>query len=972
MAGPSRDGPAVRAHLLGPTRLEVPAGTCREWPRPTARRLVVLLLLAPLHHRRRGELVEHLFDHLEPSAGRRALSKALSLARSVVDEPDGPSLLVADREGVRFREGLGIRVDLVEHTTELRAALGRPGGAARVRALRGALATTGEPLADDADEPWAADPRREVAALRARARRAVALEVQSLDAWEVVFSHSPVDEDAAARLVELHLAAGRVDAARRVHARCVRALDEELGGTPSERLDAAIAGAVSRPVVAITHPPDMLGRDAELDEVLRLAAADRPSAVVVSGEAGMGKTLLLGHAHARLVDGGWRVAAAVSAPDDGRLPYVALRSVLSQLRTLAPLPPLVRRVLAGTAGAGSVGPASDAELAAQLAQFLAEVAASRPVAVVLDDLQWADVATRRLVLRLSAATRAGEWVVLAGWRTADPAGPELVLPSTIRSIELTELDAAVVRQIVVASADVPEASVDELVDRASGNPFFAVELARATAMAGVSVGTVLPDRLVDTLRHRVAACTGTTRRLVAVVALAGEDATYGRLARTMDGLGDEDGVPDLDDATEEAWRAHLLRPTTDGLRASHPLLRDVVQETLSPTRQSRLHTALACAIADEPGHAARLSEARHRLAAYEATHMAELAPAAVRAALVAGHAARSANGWEVAVDLFRTAAQIHARLPREVGEPLDDELARGQVALGRVAVEVGRAEMAETALRQALDLTRQPPERAEAWCQLANVPYREGDFPGAIRLHDLGLADVGRDELARARLLGERGWALVRLGRMIEGTALLREASDVLESSGDWAAAGRALDRLGASLVMASVTPDDHREALGVLDRALALCRRSRLPVEAAIVDMHRARVLEAVGRATEADEALAHAFRVTREAAATYEEAVAHWIAADLADGRGEPEAALARRTTESELLERCGNDNNLVGCQLHRARLLRRLGREVEARAAEAAAHAAAHRAGHPRLLRLVHEPGRRAGSTTRTHSR
>lgn len=954
--GRERAGPTLRGHALGPTRVEVDGRVVDEWPRPAARRLVTVLLLSPRHHRRRDELIDLLFGHLDRDAGSRAVSKALSQARSVLDTEDGPSVLVSDGAGVRLRDDLVVEVDLTQHVDALRDALAKPSGGGRPAALRAALAVDGEPLADDADEPWADDPRREVAALRGRARRLLAEDTDSREAWEAVLGAEPTDEVAAVRLVDLHLAAGRRDAAVRVHDACVRAL-RGLGLEPPRALQEAIAPALAGGVAGppAPSPPPMTGREAELARLVDLVVTSPPTTIVVTGEAGIGKSLLLAHLRTRLVATGWRTVAAVSVPDDRRLPFVALRGALRQFGSAPEAPPLIQRLRTDRGGtATTVDPVDAAGLAAELEAFLAAQARVAPVAVVLDDLQWADAATQQLVGRLSSSGRVGQWAVVAGWRTGESRAPEPPVSSTGHTLQLEPLPVPSLRDLVgQVGSELPATTQERIIERAGGNPFFVIELARAAAGAADPTGFVLPARLVDTIGQRLAGRSEAAQRLAALVALAGEDATHDRVLAAARILQLAEDHHALLDATEELERADLVRPVDGGLRAGHPLLRDVAEATLSPVRRSLLHRALAEAIAAEDGHTARMSEARHRLAAYEASRLRELAPAAVRSGLGAGHAARAVAGHEVAVGLFRGALALHGELPEAEQEALHDEVVQGMLALGTVLVETRQEQAAEAVLRQARDLAVRPDDRAEAWCQLANIPYRRGDLLVAMGVHEQGLADVGQDPLARARLEGELGWARVRLGQRDGPLGQLRRAAAVLEESGDWGAAGRAVDRLGACVGMWAGTVEEVVQGLDLLDRAGTLCRRANLPGELAVVEMHRARPLALLGRLDEADRALEEAFRLTRETGSIYTMSATHWAAAEIADGRGDLVTALTHRDAEAALLRRCANDHNLAGCEVHRADLLRRLGREDEAVTAQQAALAAAERTGHDRLL-------------------
>jgi class 3 adenylate cyclase/tetratricopeptide (TPR) repeat protein len=227
------------------------------WPRPSARRLVELLLVSPDRRIRRDLACEALFGGREQRAAARALSKALSMARTALGglgEPGG-SRLAADLTHIWIAGQ--VEVDAHIHEAALRAALGRPAGDGRARELRAVLASASagdELLADEPDEEWARAPRERLAALRQEARLALARDLASgrepgnpdevTAAWRACLESDPACEEAAGALARAHLAGHRPEQAVRVLQRCRAAL-EELGLRLSPSLESAYTAATA-------------------------------------------------------------------------------------------------------------------------------------------------------------------------------------------------------------------------------------------------------------------------------------------------------------------------------------------------------------------------------------------------------------------------------------------------------------------------------------------------------------------------------------------------------------------------------------------------------------------------------------------------------------------------------------------------------------------------------------------------------
>jgi DNA-binding SARP family transcriptional activator/tetratricopeptide (TPR) repeat protein len=981
----------LQGELLGRMQVTVDdRPTVAAWPRPAARRLVALLLLASDHALAREVVATSLFDHLEPSRAARAVSKALSLARSVLDVADptsgpaasGPSVLDADRASVWIADHVSVRVDLHDHLTALRAAPAVADPSERARRLRDALAVTGPVLLDDRYEPWAQDPIAEVERARREARLTLARATGAIEDWRAVAADDPTSEEACAAIVSELLRAGRRnDAARTVAT--TRAALAELGVPLSPALEQAV-GRATPPTTRVTagaslDTPEpttsgagsrgwpLIGRGRELDVLLRAvrpAADGYGGALLIAAPAGMGKTHLLRHATECLTAEGWAVAAAAAVPDDRLAPFASLRTALLPHGDQR-LGPLVARVLhperAATSAplhAADLAPLTDA-----LRRHLDGVAATRPLVLCLDDIQWADDAMQRVLARLVAGFGPRRWSLLLAARSDEPTAAIPDLPSTVDRLALRPLTRSASRDLAVHAAAsvgiVSEQHAEAIATRGRGNPFFIVELARsllpddgAVGPDGGALGSDVPgvpERIVGLLRRRVGACSPAARRLTAFVAVAGEDASLEVVRRSADRLlGDED----VTTVVAELARAALVDEDVDGLRLAHPLLRDAATSAIDPARRAELHALVADALArtmDDGESNAVLSIARHRLAAFEVTGDRRRAGTAVRAAVAGAALARRLAAPAAATELLERALAAWAQVPAADREAVRPAAFAGYTTLGAVCADAGDHLRADEAFGAALTLATTDDEVARAEQAWAQLPYRQGDLDASLVRLEAALDRLaGAGPAARALLLVETGWIRYRR-RADDALDVLRRAVELAEATEDWSLRARALDRYG--FAMARLVGD--HEALPVLEQALRAAERSGDPRERAIVHLHHTRPLYRAGRRYEARTSLARAARLCEQHGFHYLRSVGHWIAADLAEAESDLDAALAERDAELVLLTALDNPRHIAGCQDHRAALLRTLGRPEEAAAADEAAIRAAERLGEPGAL-------------------
>ncbi|MER5756668.1 AAA family ATPase [Streptomyces sp. NPDC002088] len=373
------------------------------------------------------------------------------------------------------------------------------------------------------------------------------------------------------------------------------------------------------PVENRSVSPVFVGRAEELgalDDALARAAAGEPQALLIGGEAGVGKTRLVEEFATAACRRGAVVAlgGCVEIGADG-LPFAPFSTALRALRRELPdelaaaaagqeeelarlLPEL------GESGSGRHDEEGMARLFELTARLLERVAADRTVVVALEDLHWADASTRHLLAYLFRTLRTGRLVVLATYRADDihrrhplrPLLAELDRLRTVRRLELARFNRAEVgRQIAGILATEPDpAQVDDIFERSDGNAFFVEELAVA---AGEGCRTGLTDSLRDLLLVRVESLPESAQNVARIVAEGGSTVEY-RLLAAVARLTEDD----LIEALRAAVNAHILlaTPIGDGYRFRHSLVREAVSDDLLPGERSRLNRRYAEALETDP------------------------------------------------------------------------------------------------------------------------------------------------------------------------------------------------------------------------------------------------------------------------------------------------------------------------------------------------------------------------------------
>ncbi|MFE6406281.1 AAA family ATPase [Streptomyces sp. NPDC057837] len=468
--------------------------------------------------------------------------------------------------------------------------------------------------------------------------------------------------------------------------------------------------------------PVFVGRAEELGalhDALVRSREGEPQALLIGGEAGVGKTRLVEEFADAARRGGAVVAlgGCVEIGADG-LPFAPFSTALRALRRALPaelaaaaagqegelarlLPEL------GESGTGRHDEDGTARLFELTARLLERVAAEHTVVLALEDLHWSDASTRHLLSYLFRTLRTGRLVVLATYRSDDihrrhplrPLLAELDRLRTVRRLELARFTRdEVCLQVAGILAHEPDPDqVDAIFARSDGNAFFVEELAVA-AHEGCATG--LTDSLRDLLLVRVEGLPETAQQVARIVAEGGSTVEY-RLLAAVARIAEDD----LIEALRAAVNAGILTPAPggDGYRFRHSLVREAVSDDLLPGERSRLNRRYAEALETDPTLVPADQRAT-RLASY--WYHAHDAAKALPAVLDAAVEARRRHAYSEQLRLLERAMELWDSAPdavRATLRPVDYTEAYPPELPGRDAAAAPGADPAGTPLSH-LDL----------------------------------------------------------------------------------------------------------------------------------------------------------------------------------------------------------------------------------------------------------------------------
>ncbi|QFU88030.1 helix-turn-helix transcriptional regulator [Amycolatopsis sp. YIM 10] len=630
---------------------------------------------------------------------------------------------------------------------------------------------------------------------------------------------------------------------------------------------------------------------ARTSEMRRLRAAlaraerNEAGAVLLSGDAGVGKTRVLTelgeHAAGR---GALVLTGRCLDVREGGLPYLPFAEALTPLATsgdsavadalrvrqaLGRLLPQLGTVLPPSAEHTPVS-ASDHETRGQVRPerdlgqlqlfdavlgLLTELSERTPVVLLLEDLHWADGSTRNLFSFLLSRLRAQRLLVVASYREEDvhrrhplrPVLSELVRLASVERIELPPFGEADARQFVTALAEAtlsPEV-ISGVIERSQGNPFFLEEL-----IASCADEADLPIGLAEVLLSRVERLSAETRRVLRLISVAN-----GGVSHAV--LNDLSGLDELalDEALREAVQHHVLVVDKKFYLFRHALLREAVYGDLLPGERTRTHAQYADRLRRNPE-----SRGGDALLAYHSLESNDL-PTALAASKRAAAEADGLGAPASALKHIEQALAIWDAVPESERPEGVDEI-KLLTEASYFAGTSGEPERAIAYARSAVEAIHDgvPAERAAMlWRRLAQVlAVLDGSWDESVEaiarawelvehlpasrtrawvLSTRAIIQRGEDKIADAlwsaqsavadaRAVGADGAeadALVTLGALAETEGHIEEARDRLRQAQRKAAQAGALNvQLRARYFLAS-----SYEELSEIDKALAAYRES-------------------------------------------------------------------------------------------------------------------------------------------------
>src|SRR6266702_157054 len=635
---------------------------------------------------------------------------------------------------------------------------------------------------------------------------------------------------------------------------------------------------------------------ARLDALLTALVRGEGGALVVHGEAGIGKTTLL-EALVERCDGAVTVVRACGAETEAELAFSALTDLLYPvLRRLDALPGPQAAALMGALALQAPAPGDRlAVCVAALAMLRAE-ARHRPVLAVVDDVQWVDASSRECIEYIARRASGPLAVMLAA---RDPWYP----PERIRLPDLPVGpvdDAAAAELLRQRVPELAPSVAAAIAQAAAGNPLALVELP-ATLTASQRAGVPGPSSRSDPADG----CTARSQ--------AGTDA--GQLA--------------------DAEASGLVRLAGGEVTFAHPLIRGLVYSEARAGARRAAHAALAGVLRDDDDRqawhlaaatvrpdeevAATLEQAGGRAVARRAyatgsgalERAARLSPdpeTAGHRLITAGQAAAAAGLADRALALFAEAAELTCD---------GEQRARAQQLLGRLQIWRGRLAEATPLLVGQADrvASRWPVLAAEMLADAANGATTINSYLEAEQLAQraVGLLGGAGDPAVRAAVLTMRGWTLLLRGKAPQARPVLAEAFRLAEG----------LDKLGPDWPW------------------LHILLRTRIPL----------------GEFEQARAENAELCRRAQDAGALATVSAAGLLVADAAFRLGDWEAADAAALQTFQLAEEVGHRHMAGWALTIRTRILAAQGRCEESRAAAAAALAIAESDRISTGLRFVH---------------
>jgi DNA-binding CsgD family transcriptional regulator len=558
---------------------------------------------------------------------------------------------------------------------------------------------------------------------------------------------------------------------------------------------------------------EIVGRERELQAVADFLAADPvlPGAIVLAGEAGIGKTTVWRATLAQAAAAGFRLLSCRPAGAEVRLSFAALADLFEEVldEVLPALPEPQRRSLevALLRRDASGDALEERAVFAGILGSLRALAAGGPLVIAIDDAQWLDQPSAAALEFAARRLRSEPVVLVAAIRTEDTAATPLGLDRAIGDERLLRLDVGplslgAVHRILLerTGRSFTRPALRRIHDTSGGNPFYALELARADSGSGTSGGAPmpLPRSLDELLGQRIAALSPEAQAVLFMAAAVPQPSVA---------LLDEVHGGSTRDLLAAAADAGVVRLSNGDVRFAHPLLAAAAYGRGGGNRR-QWHARLAEVSLDVE------ERARHRSLATDGpdASVADLLTQAARSALARGAPSAAAELLESAID--RTpASDVEARIRRVV-------------EAAPTLIQIGERQKAKALLEEAL-LTSPPGLlRADVLIWLSEVV--DDDPAGDLRTRALlaeGLEEAGEDPGRRSAILLNLEMMERSDEHFAEALQFARQALELAERADEQELLTHALTRTADLEVLTGVGGDPVER----FERAIALNETTRI-----------------------------------------------------------------------------------------------------------------------------------------------
>jgi DNA-binding CsgD family transcriptional regulator/tetratricopeptide (TPR) repeat protein len=618
--------------------------------------------------------------------------------------------------------------------------------------------------------------------------------------------------------------------------------------------------------------PTFVGREAELDlldAALERAAQGQPAFVFVAGESGVGKTRLLREFESRAHARDARVLLGHCLELGGaQIPYAPL---------VAALRPLARGIGAGEPDAlpsgarnalaellpelGGTGTRADEEPSARqgrlfeaMLALLVRLGETSPVLLALEDIHWADGATRDFITFLVRSARDEPVCLVVSYRSDElhrrhplrPLLAELERAPGVDRIALDRFDRGEVAEQLagILQEPAPDTLVERLFGRSEGNPLFTEEL---LANAEDGDGWLLPATLRDALLARVERLAPATQAVVRAAAVLDRPITHG-LLEAIAGL----SPAEVMEGAREAVAHQVLVTDADGMyRFRHALVGEAVHNDLLPGEDTALHSRVASALDDRPELLGDVPPATiaaelacHWLAAHELSR-------SLGASIQAGLGAKRVYAYEEAGRQFERALELWPRVPdAEERAGMDRvEVLRHAATCATARGESSRAVALIREALAALDEHAAPLRASELHLRLGAYLRQGGAGRDALPAFDRAVALLPPEAVAeRARVLESRARVEMLLGDYEQTLVTVTRALADARAVGAELTEVRALATLGFTRAMLG------EEEQGIADMRESYERGGALasPADQGRAAVNLSELLDIVGRTEE------------------------------------------------------------------------------------------------------------------------